>query len=125
MHSLPLITRWAAIASLIALIALVSFWNLSLSPPRAAPVAVMLTLYLLPLVAVLPGMLLGRTGAFIAAALISLIYLTHAIVDLSSGAERSWPAVAEAGLALALLISASLRSRWQRMEEAGQTPADP
>lgn len=122
MSSIPSVTRWVVLGSVIGLIGLILAWNLLISPPHLAPVLVLLVAYLLPLVAILPGLYRARTGALIAAALISLIYLTHALVILASGGERSWPAMAEAGLSLALLISASLQSRWQRMLEAGQTP---
>lgn len=124
MSSVPIVFRWVVLGSLFGLIALILYWNLQLAPPRSAPLGALLGLYLLPLLAPLPWVLRGRTAGYITAALISLVYLTHSLVVLSSGAPRSWPAVAEAGLALALLISASLQSRWQRMVEAGQAPSD-
>ena len=120
----PSVLRWGVLGSLLALTALVLYWNLQLAPPRSAPVWALLALYLLPLLALLPALLRDRTAGYIAAALVSLIYLTHALVMLASGAARAWPAVAEAGLALALLISASLMSRWKRMAAAGQLPAE-
>jgi uncharacterized membrane protein len=122
LNSIPTVTRWVVLASVAGLIGLILVWNLVISPPQSAPVVVALGAYLLPLLAILPGLLRQQTGALIAAALISLIYLTHALVILASGGDRSWPAMAEAGLALALLISASLQSRWQRMLESGQAP---
>ena len=124
MTAFPTIGRIITLASVFALIALILFWNLVLSPPETAPVAVLLVAYLLPLLMILPGLLRNRTNVLIAAALISLIYLTHALVILASGGGRSWPAMAEAGLAMTLLISASLQARWQRMLETGQTPQD-
>ena len=122
MTSIPTVTRWVVLGSVFGLIGLILAWNLAISPPQSAPVVILLVAYLLPLIAILPGLLRARTGALIAAALISLLYLTHALVILASDSDRSWPAMAEAGLSLALLISASLQGRWQRMLEAGQTP---
>ena len=122
MNPIPTVARWVVLGCVFGLIGLILVWNLAVSPPQSAPVVALLVAYLLPLLVLLPGLIRARTGAFIGAALISLIYLTHALVILASGGERSWPAMAEAGLSLALLISASLQSRWQRMLENGQTP---
>ena len=47
MNSIPAVTRWVALASVVGLIGLILVWNLAISPPQSAPVVVLLGAYLL------------------------------------------------------------------------------
>jgi uncharacterized membrane protein len=104
--------RLAALALLLALGGLVLAWALGLwdAVPRSGFPS--FALFALPLLLPLPGLLAGRARTYVWTALLSLLYLLHGLVTLiSSPAERQL-GLAEASLALLLLLAASLQARW-------------
>jgi uncharacterized membrane protein len=111
--------HWVTLALLLALVALLLAWALGPSWDRTGFPA--FALFVLPLLLPLPGMLAGRARAYVWAALISLLYLLHGLVTLISAPAERALGLAEASLALLLLVAASLQARWL----ARQPPSNP
>jgi uncharacterized membrane protein len=102
--------RRAAVATLVALIALVLAWEMWLAPLR--PGGSWLALRALPLVAALPGLLKGRRYTYQWASMLALAYV-------GDGAVRAWSdtglsrtlAWAEIGLATAFFFASAFGAR--------------
>jgi uncharacterized membrane protein len=94
--------RRAAVASLVALIALVLAWEMWLAPLR--PGGSWLALRALPLVAAFPGILKGRRYTYQWSSMLALAYV-------GDGAVRAWSDVAHLSRSLAwaeLALAAAL-----------------
>lgn len=101
------LARYAASASLIALIFLCLAWELWLAPLR--PGGSWLVLKVLPLLAPLFGILHGRLYTYRWSSLLIWLYVLEALVRISSDAPPSaWLASAELILALVFFITVVL-----------------
>lgn len=103
--------RRVAIASLVALIALVLAWEMWLAPLR--PGGSWLALRALPLVAAFPGILRGRRYTYQWASMLALVYVGDGAVRAWSDAARlsrtlAW---AEIALAAAFFLAAAFGAR--------------
>lgn len=115
--SAPALCR-AAIATLLALIALILAWELWLAPLR--PGGSWLALRALPLVAALPGIVRRRRYTYQWASMLALAYVADGVVRAwSDGTETSRAlAWAEIALALAFFLAAAFGARALRAPTA-------
>jgi uncharacterized membrane protein len=104
---MSVVAHRAALAALVALAILLLAW--ALLPGGASPWWVVAVL---PLAALLPGMLRRRRNAFLGASFLSLVYLFHALVALVTLPGARLLASGEAALSLGLLVAASFAARW-------------
>ncbi len=115
---MPIPLRQIALAAYFALVVLVVLWEAWLAPSPYAPAAFWLTLKLLPLLLLLPGLWRDRTKTHVLASLVMLLYFTEGVVlawahraeALTSASVRTLAWV-EIALALALFFGASLHAR--------------
>lgn len=103
-------TRWIAVASTLALVALGLAWELWLAPLR--PGGSWLALKVLPLCLPLAGLLRRRMYTYRWTSLLVWIYFTEGVVRATSDRGASVPlAVAEVVLSLVLFLSCALHVR--------------
>lgn len=98
--------RWLLLAAGLSLLAVLAFWYL---PGR--PLAF---LFLgLPLAVVLPGALRAGRLALALGGFLALLYLAHALMELTANPAARGSALLEALCALLLLTGCSLLLRWR------------
>lgn len=103
-------TRWLAVASLLALIALALAWELWLAPLR--PGGSWLALKALPLCLPLPGLLKRRMYTYRWTSLLVWLYFTEGVVRATSGSGSEVPLAAlEVVLTLVLFAACALHVR--------------
>lgn len=103
-------TRWLAVASLLALIALALAWELWLAPLR--PGGSWLALKALPLCLPLPGLLKRRMYTYRWTSLLVWLYFTEGVVRATSGSGSEVPLAAlEVALTLVLFAACALHVR--------------
>ena len=98
MHALA---RTLALGGQLALLAVVVAWAGWLAPAGGQPAALRAAVLALPLLLPLPGLLRGRRRAHLWAALVTLPYFTHGVVEAWAGSR---PALA--GLEIAAAVAA-------------------
>ncbi|MBI2398847.1 MAG: DUF2069 domain-containing protein [Xanthomonadales bacterium] len=94
-------------AALCAQALLQVLWHALLHPPRPLPTALVLTLVLLPLLALVPAALHSRRRALLVGGIVSLLYFSHGVMELWSNPPLRTLAAIE--IALALLAVFGLR----------------
>lgn len=93
--------------AILALLILTTFWP---EPVEGASVALMLTIKLVPLLLLMPGLLKGRNKTYQWLCFVILIYFTDGILRAYlSGFE--WPPTLMAGLTTALFVTAIVKIR--------------
>lgn len=93
-----------ALAGYFGLLMLLMLWPTILSPPQYFPVALVLTLSVLPLLLPLRGLLQGRPKALIWTAYLSLAYFIHGITEAGSGSTDQTLATLEILISLLLFF---------------------
>ena len=116
------LSRWLSLALFVALIVLLSVWYLLLEDLHGARPWVILTVHLVPLAILAPGMLMGspRVHAW-TCYVINLYFIQGVVAAFQPG--RLVFGVLEASLGVALFCSATLYTRWsfqQRRKLAGE-----
>ena len=111
--------RWLSLISYLGLIAWVMAWIVFLGDVPQERISLWLLLFVPPLLVPLRGVLFGRDKAMIWAALIGLAYAVHGGVVAWSDPAQRWLGLAEAGLSLSYLVSASYFIRWRALADAG------
>lgn len=107
------VAHYGAIVSLTALIFLCLGWELLWAPLR--PGGSFLVLKVIPLLLPLFGILRGRRYTYQWSAMLILLYFTEGVVRAwSDGPPASYFALAEVGLSLAFLFSATAYARLSR-----------
>ena len=103
-------TRWVAVASLVALIALGLAWELWLAPTGRGTVA----LKVLPLLLPLPGILKNRMYTYRWVSLLVWLYFTEGVVRAAGdGGLSARLALVEVLLCLALFAACAVHVRWR------------
>ena len=103
-------TRWVAIASLVALIALGLAWELWLAPTGRGTLA----LKVLPLLLPLPGILKNRMYTYRWVSLLVWLYFTEGVVRAAGdGGLSARLALVEVLLCLALFAACAVHVRWR------------
>lgn len=106
MNRLACTSRFVTISSVLALLILLASWYGWLSPPGKVPVAVALSILLLPLLIPLPGMLAARRYTFQWSIFLALAYFTHGVVEaFGAPADRGY-AILEIVLTLSWFVGA-------------------
>lgn len=114
------IARWLSLGSYLGLIGWVMAWIMFLGDVAAQHISIWLLLFVTPLLLPMRGVLAGRDKALIWGALVSLLYAVHGgVVAWSDSAQRGL-GLAEAGLSLVYLVSASLFIRWRAIADNPQ-----
>lgn len=106
--------------SFIGLTVLIAAIQLYPTPPASASKWVWLVLSVLPLLAFARGVLRQQPRSVMLAALISLLYFCHAVVDLMGKPANPQGAGVELSLSVLLFVSGVLYARW-RSEELADT----
>ena len=115
------LTRFVAVGSLLALIALGLAWELWLAPTGNRT----LVLKVLPLLLPLVGLLKRRMYTYRWVSLVVWLYFTEGIVRATSSAGLSAPlGWIEAGLCLLLFAACAVHVRW-RLAHKGPASAEP
>ncbi|GAB6040416.1 DUF2069 domain-containing protein [Endothiovibrio diazotrophicus] len=114
--------RWLALAGYFGLLALMMAWPTLLAPPEKVPVAVVLLITAGPLLFPLRGLLHGRPSSHLWAALLTLPYMTHALVELYSNPPGRLLAGLELVLVMELFVGAVLfaKHRGRELKEKGE-----
>lgn len=105
-----------AVGGYFGLIALLLAWFGWLSPPRALPISLAMTLMLVPLLFPLRGILHGRAYTFAWASFLALFYFIHGVVEAYSSPEDRWLAIAEIILSVAFYSGSMLYARYRGRE---------
>ena len=109
-------TRWLAVGSVLALIALGLAWELALAPVR--PGGTWLAIKVLPLCFPLAGLLRRRLYTYRWVSLLVWLYFTEGVVRATSDRGPSVPlAVIEVVLCLVLFAACATHVRW-RLQQA-------
>ncbi len=102
-------------------------WYGWLAPPRLIPAPVAVLALGLPLFAPLRGLLHGRPYTVAWSLFLSLIYLTHGIVEAYSDNTARWLALTEVALSVCWMVGGILfirTSRYRTQEEVGRGGQD-
>jgi uncharacterized membrane protein len=108
------------IGSLFALTGLRQFFVEPLASPSSN--AIWFFIQVLPLLAVLPGVLMRSARSYLLAALASTLYFIHGVL-LAATPELRGLGLWEAGFSVGLLVAASYAARGLSAEESAQEPA--
>lgn len=100
-----------AISAYFSLFALLMAWHTLLIPSTRFPTALVLIVTVSPLLLPLRGFLYGRPKSTAWVAYISLLYITHGLVEAMANFTERWYATGEAVLALTLFLSATFYIR--------------
>ncbi|BEU97360.1 DUF2069 domain-containing protein [Acidovorax sp. DW039] len=115
-------TRWLAVGSLVALIALCLAWELVLAPVR--PGGSWLAIKALPLCIPLPGILKNRMYTYRWVSLVIWLYFTEGVVRAwSDKSPGNWLAMAEIALCLVLFTACTLHVRLRQRNAKLQAAA--
>lgn len=119
-----ILSRWLALGSYGALLALLALWFGWLHPPQVVPPAAAVTLALAPLLTALPGLVRGRPYTHAWAALLVLAYLAHGIMEAVASPATAGIARLEVLLASLFFAAAVVYARVcaRRLRQA---PGDP
>jgi uncharacterized membrane protein len=100
-------TTWRIIAlgSYFGLLTLLIAWTVWLAPPPVLPTALILIIFVGPLLFPLRGILYGRARAHFWAGLLALFYFIAGVFDIAGGIEQSWLAWLEIWLSILLFSS--------------------
>lgn len=121
--ALVLITRWWAVASLLALIGLGLAWELLLAPIR--PHGSWLALKVLPLCLPLAGLLKMRLRTYRWLSLLVWIYFAEGVVRTAGDPPQSSRlAAVELALSLSLFAACALHVRWRLAVAARRSGSD-
>ena len=100
-----------ALSAYFSLFALLMAWNTLLMPSARFPTALVLIVTVTPLLLPLRGFLHGRSKSTAWRAYVSLLYITHGLVEAMANLAERWYATGEAILALTLFMSATFYVR--------------
>ena len=115
-HDRSRIARYTALVGYLGLITLVILWQGVISPhPHISPVW-LTTLWLIPLLFPLRGMLRGTPYTYAWGTFISTLYLTHAAVLLYTSPEERLLAFIELCLVSSWIVGSTLYARWKGQE---------
>lgn len=100
--------HYAALAGFFGLFALLMAWITILAPSTRFPVALILLVYITPLLIPLRGLLYGNLKSCTWMCYVSLIYFSHGIAEAYANPAVRLYALAEAGLSLLLCFGAGM-----------------
>jgi uncharacterized membrane protein len=95
-----------AIFSFFGLFILLMAWNTVLAPSTRFPVALVLLVFITPLLLPFRGLLDGRLKSCTWISYVSLIYIVHGVLEAYANPAERYLAIAEIILSLALCFSA-------------------
>ena len=111
----------ATVALIAALIALTAYHQLSVAPlASAASNAIWLTLQILPLILVLPGLVRLGTRSYFFAIIAAMLYFVHGVL-LAVEPRLELLGLIETGLSVLLIATASFAVRALRHAEAARS----
>jgi len=102
---------WLQLISYLALIAWMTAWITLLSPPQSFPVALLLIIFVVPLLLPLMGVLHGRDKPVNWAAYLSLLYFIHGITEAFANPATRYLGLVEIILSLTVFFTGSLYIR--------------
>lgn len=114
--ALTRIARNTGLGALLSLVLLLVVWYGWVAPPALSFGAVVLILFLLPLLLPLTGMVKGRPRAYIGASLLALVYLSHGVMEAYGSPAERWLALVEVTLSIILFTAGLTFARLRRRE---------
>jgi len=117
-NELQVKSHWAAITTKIsyfALLVMLVFSSFVPGPPEGVSLWLVLTVKLVPLLIVLPGLLLNKLRSYMWLCFIVLFYFIRAFVDAFMQDESMWFDSALTALTVLLFVAAMYFVKWQKM----------
>lgn len=111
-----------AAAALAALLALQWLWHAWLAPPSGPPAWLVATLFSLPLLPPAIAFLRARSNAALWAGIVALPYFCHGVAEAWASPAQRALALAETGLALALVLASSWPGLQARLRRKAPSP---
>lgn len=105
--------RGMSLVGYFGLLAVVSFWVLTRAPADRIPIVPVFLLAVVPLLALLRGVLHGRPRAHFWASVVALLYMAHGVVELLSADASHMLAALEVVLSLTLYFGAVFYARFR------------
>ena len=106
-----------ALCGHLGLLGLLIVWNVWLYPPTIFPVAVVLLVYIGPLLIPLRGLLHGRLYTHAWTHFLALFYFTVGVMIAAANLEERWYAIAQVVLSIMLFMGSMLFVRYRAREQ--------
>ena len=116
MNPRTLLFRRMALVGYFGLLALMMAWPTLLMPPEKVPVSILLLIMAGPLLFPLRGLLHGNPYTPVWTGVLTLPYMTHALVELYSNPDGRWLAAVELALVMMLFVGAVLYAKHRGKE---------